>query len=248
MDATGGVQLAKNTVKLTSLPTLLLAALLFLLMTPITQASGEQSVSVQDSKDSVRGGIILMRHGEAEHNVENRYNSTPEHPAYKPRYLTGLGREQARQSADDLLIRGISGDNICQVLVSPLPRAQETANIVIGKLQVASFRKTTVEELIENRSGNREGRQPSEYNDKDPWFPDNPESFGGEPYAQVENRVRNVLKSILNDSGCDLEKQYVLLVSHGVAIFIMLDLLTGASEKISPASYRIIHNPSIMRD
>lgn len=189
-----------------------------------------------------------MRHGEAEHNLEHRYNSAPQHPAYQPRHLTQPGREQAQLSADELLTQGISGENICQVLVSPLPRAQETANIVADKLQVTSSRIRTTDELIESQIGEREDQLISKYNDRDFWFPDNPESFGGETYAQVEQRVRSVLKEILDDSGCDLEKQYVLLVSHGVPVFIMLDLLTGVGEKISPASFRIIHRPLIIED
>lgn len=248
MLATVVVQQEENRVRLSIYPVLLLVILLFLLIAPITQANGEQPVSTQDRTSSARGGIILMRHGEAGHNVENRYNSSPDHPAYKPRNLTELGREQARLSADALLSQGISSDNVCLVLVSPLPRTQETANIVNGKLQIASFRKKTVDGLIENQVGDREGQLLSDYKDKDPWFPENPESFGGESYARVEQRVRDVLNYVFNDSGCDLEKQYVLLVSHGVAIYIMLNLLTGAGEKIKPASYRIIHDPAIIRD
>lgn len=189
-----------------------------------------------------------MRHGEAEHNVENRYNSAPEHPAYKARHLTPLGREQARLSAEELQAKGITDENICMVLVSPLPRTQETANIVTGKLQVPSFRKKTEDKLIESQVGDREEQKLSDYNDRDAWFPDRPESYGGESYAQIEQRVRSLLKDILNDSGCDLSSQYLLLVSHGGPIYIMLDLLAGKGEKISPASYRIIRNPAIRKN
>ena len=189
-----------------------------------------------------------MRHGEAEHNIENRYNSTPGHPAYKIRHLTPLGRQQARLSAEGLLELGVSGENICHVLVSPLPRTQQTANIVAGKLQIASFKKKTVDELIENQIGDREGHQLSEFGDADPWFPENPQNFGGETYRQVKQRVRKVLEEVISDAGCDLERQYVLLVSHGVPVFAMLELLTGKGEKIQPASYRVIHNPAIIQD
>ena len=188
-----------------------------------------------------------MRHGEAEHNVENRYNSAPGHPAYKARHLTLSGREQARQSADELQIKGITDESICRILVSPLPRAQETANIVAGKLQVPGFRKKTADDLIENQAGAREEQRITDYNDRDDWFADDPESFGGETYTGIEQRVRRVLESIINDPDCDLNTQYILLVSHGVPVYVMLSLLTGKGERISPASYRIIHNPSIIK-
>lgn len=243
----GGKQQLEKSITLTKLTILLLIVLLVLIAISGVQASEETSVSVDRSRGA-SGGIIIMRHGEAGSNVEGRYNSAPGHPANKVRPLTSLGRKQARQSADELLAKGVVGENICQVLVSPLPRAQETANIVVGKLQIASFRKKTVEGLIENQAGDREERVITDFNDPDPWFAEGPESYGGETYAQVEQRVRNVLEGVINDTGCDLNSQYVLLFSHGVPIYVMLNLLTGTGERISPASFRIIHNPSIMKN
>lgn len=243
-----GVTQVESKLKLAIPAILLLVGLLLLVAVSTGQANEGELMSEEQSNTSVRGGIILMRHGEAEHNVENRYNSAPDHPAYEVRHLTPLGKEQARQSADELQAKGITGESICRVLVSPLPRTQETTDIVTGKLQVASSRKKTVDELIESQIGERENKLISDYNDRDFWFPDNPENFGGETYAQVEQRVLRVLKSIINDPDCDLNTQYVLLVSHGVPVYIMQDLLTGAGEKISPASYRIIHNPAIIKN
>ncbi|OQX33215.1 MAG: hypothetical protein B0D91_14880 [Oceanospirillales bacterium LUC14_002_19_P2] len=31
--------------------------------------------------------IIVVRHGEADHNISGRYNTNPDHPAYIPSYL-----------------------------------------------------------------------------------------------------------------------------------------------------------------
>ena len=128
---------SENRVKLTVPVILLLIGLLLQIAISTGHANEGKTMSADHGKTSAHGGIILMRHGEAEHNVENRFNSAPGHPAYTIKHLTSLGQEQARKSGDELL------------------------------------------------------------------------------------------------------------VSHGVPVFVMLDLLTGTGEKISPASYRIIHTPSI---
>ena len=239
---------SENRVRLTVPVILLLIGLLLQITISTAHANEGKTMSADHGKTSAHGGIILMRHGEAEHNVEDRFNSAPGHPAYAIKPLTSLGQEQARKSGDELLEKGISSESICRILVSPLPRTQETAGIVAEKLLVPDVKMQTIDELIESQIGEREGQKISDYNEPDPWFPENPERFGGETYAQVEQRVRSVLESVLNDSDCDLNNQYVLLVSHGVPLYVMLDLLTGNGEKISPASYRIIHNPSIINN
>ena len=248
MLTSGGAQQKANIVKSAISTILFPVILLSLLLVSPGQTSGEKPVSESNNTVPARGGIILMRHGEAESNVENRFNSAPEHPAYKPRHLTSLGQEQASLSGEELLAKGITGERICRVFASPLPRAQETASIIADRLQIADSRKKTVVELIENQMGDREEQLASNYNDRDRWFPDNPESFGAENYSQIEYRVRRLLNQVSDDPECNLNEQYVLLVSHGVPIYVLLDLLTGKGERISPGHYRIIHPPVTIKN
>lgn len=216
--------------------------IIFILAITIPVVRGGSNVpAVSEKVES--GGIILIRHGEGEHNVEGVLNSQPGHTNYTTKHLTALGREQTRATAEQLQEQGISGEKICQVLVSPLPRTQETASTLMGSMQIASSKKLTVDGLIENSAGDREGRKHDEFGEEDFWFAKNPESFGGETVDEVIVRTRQVITDILNNSGCDLQSEYVLLVSHGMPIYVMLDLLTGKPEKIDPASFRVIHNP-----
>ena len=204
-----------------------------------------ESMSDQNNNRQSRGGIVLIRHGEAEHNVENTHNSNPEHANYKIKHLTNSGRNQMRATGDRLLSESIDGDSVCKVLVSPLPRTQETANIIMGKLQINSFKKKTEPGLTESGLGSREGQKHDQFDEANPWFPKDPASFDGETTEQIRTRVLGVLNEVLNNPDCDLDNQYVLLVSHGSPIYLMLELLTGHGEKLNPAGYRIINQPKI---
>lgn len=74
--------------------------------------------------------IIIMRHGEAEHNLTNTYNSNPFSPLYTVSNLTSLGEEEVRHVAKKLEKLGFNADNISQVYVSPLPRVLQTSDIL----------------------------------------------------------------------------------------------------------------------
>lgn len=71
--------------------------------------------------------FVFLRHGESVGNAEERFQGQSDFP------LTETGREQARALADRWFKEGMKFD---LVLTSPLSRAQETAGIVAGKLNV----------------------------------------------------------------------------------------------------------------
>ena len=75
--------------------------------------------------------MIIMRHGQGQHNVDQVYNSNPQHPNYKPSPLTKMGKEQVQESARKLLADGFTPLNIETIIVSPLQRAQETAEALV---------------------------------------------------------------------------------------------------------------------
>ena len=94
---------------------------------------------------------FVMRHGEAENNVQNIFDSTDE-----KRYpLTRKGREQVGQAAEDLKKSGVT-----HIYTSPFARTQETANIVALSLGIPSDHVKTdprLREFIEEES-NEEAR------------------------------------------------------------------------------------------
>lgn len=67
--------------------------------------------------------IYGLRHGHAEHNIDNLMNGDP----YKSFNLTDLGREQAKKAAEEL--KKIPFDVI---ITSEFPRTIETAKIIIN--------------------------------------------------------------------------------------------------------------------
>ncbi|KEI70421.1 histidine phosphatase family protein [Endozoicomonas elysicola] len=198
-------------------------------------------VSVMEtSKERGKGGIVFIRHGEGEHNVEHIYNSNPENPGYKAVKLTDHGREQVRETSDQLLDGGINGDNVCKVIVSPLPRTIETADIVMGKLQIARFLREIDPRVIEQNAGERDGQDYLQYKDPDFWFPEHPKRYGGETRLEIRDRMESLILSIVNDRNCDLSKQYVIVVSHGSPLLLAQQFMGMGDERLKTAGYRII--------
>jgi broad specificity phosphatase PhoE len=76
-----------------------------------------------------RSDIFLVRHGETDWNVEDRFQGQ------KDSALTDRGRRQAVLVGDRLY--GLLGERAFTLLVSPLGRAQETARIVASRFPVA---------------------------------------------------------------------------------------------------------------
>ena len=204
------------------------------------KAWGKESMSELTSP-AARGGFLLIRHGEAGHNVKGIFNSQIGHPAYTVEHLTEKGREQAKATAETLQEQGVSADNVCRVLISPMPRTQETAAIICHILNIPESKKVILDDLIESGVGDREGYSVTDFDEPDFWFPENPEAFGGETRKQITERVTRALKN--DDESCDLSQQYIVVVSHGVPVYLMLEVLGEIGRKLPPAGFQIIHNP-----
>lgn len=99
------------------------------------------------------GRHYFMRHGETNANSERRLSDGLDNTP-----LNEKGREQALKSATALKNRGASFDYI---FVSPLARAQQTAEIVADTLGFAGP-VVTVPELVERKSGLHTGRKYSD--------------------------------------------------------------------------------------
>ncbi|WP_062268412.1 histidine phosphatase family protein [Endozoicomonas arenosclerae] len=181
-------------------------------------------------------GVIVARHGEGTHNTGGFYSSDPDHPNYIESRLTELGREQALNLASQLKQSGIRGAEICRVVVSPLPRTIETAHIVLSALGVPEINMELDERVIESKVGDREGQQYKSYNDRDFWFPENPEKFGGETNTQIQDRMLEAYNQILTED-CQSEG-YVMVFSHGAPIYLLIEALLGMGIKLSTAGYK----------
>jgi len=95
---------------------------------------------------------FVMRHGEAENNVQGVLDPTDE-----PRYpLTKNGQEQVKRAAVTLKARGIT-----HIYTSPFARTKETANILAEALGIPNNRVIEDVRLCEYKKGetNEEGRR-----------------------------------------------------------------------------------------
>ncbi|MGB0360536.1 MAG: histidine phosphatase family protein [Endozoicomonas sp.] len=196
--------------------------------------------SLSQQEIMVEGGIIFVRHGEGKHNIKHIYSTNPVNPSYQPVKLTHTGRTQVKKSANELINLGISNDKICKIIVSPLPRTVETADILMGKLQIPLFEKEIDARAIEADFGTRDGQDYLQFKDADFWFPENPESFGGETPSTISQRMQSLLRSIVNDQKCNLKNQFVIIVSHGIPILLSQQFFGLGDERLETAGYRVI--------
>lgn len=84
--------------------------------------------------------------------------------------------------------------------------------------------------LIESQVGDRESQLISQYNEKDFWFPENPESFHGETREAIKARMFDAFTAIYRK--CRDQNGYVLLFSHGAPVYLLLEKLTGTGERL----------------
>ena len=181
--------------------------------------------------------VIAIRHGEGDHNVGGFYSATPEHPNYRESRLTPLGRSQAKNTADQLIKDGITGPDVCAVYSSPLPRAIETARIVMSSLSIPDNLLKIDRRLIESQVGEREGLLYGDFQERDFWFPDNPETFGGENCNDLVERMLSIYNEALTTHH-DSQGQ-VLMFSHGSPIYMLIEAVlgTGKGYKLPTAGF-----------
>ncbi len=181
--------------------------------------------------------LIIVRHGEGEHNVTHFYNSNPKHPHYKPSHLTDKGQEQVKKAAEMLLTYGFDNRTIAAVYVSPLPRAIESAHI-ISDIGVFSPDKIHIDQrLIETQAGEREGLFKDSLT-KDAWFvgPNEAKSYKGESNEDVRKRVLAIYDEIEKKH----KEGHVIFITHGMPGMELIDTLTQERVRLETAQLYIV--------
>ncbi|GAA4648385.1 histidine phosphatase family protein [Kistimonas scapharcae] len=164
--------------------------------------------------------LFLVRHGEADHNINGRYSTNPEHPAYTPSYLTDKGKEQVKCTADAIDTQ-LNREARIALFASPLPRTVQTAEILASHLRLTQHSIITDNRLIETNLGNREGQLHSQFDDKDPWFPDDPSTYDGETTEQINARLQSFYDEIISDNHTDI----LIIVTHGSPALLFAHLI-----------------------
>lgn len=181
------------------------------------------------------GDLVLVRHGNSEHNMANEYNSNPEHEHYKVSNLTALGKAQAQQSAQRLLQKGYNNHNIAAVYVSPLPRTQETAQILAEEGLFDPKKIRTEPRLIEVRAGNRESLS-TELFDGDHWERHDAYTYQGETNTEVKNRVLALYDEVVQKQ----PEGHILFVTHGMPTYELIDELTLQRIRLQTAEAMVL--------
>ncbi len=199
--------------------------LIAFLVSTLAWAAGEQEVGTRK--------IVIIRHAQSLGNAERRYTTSPANSGYFPAPLTELGKAQAVQLATDLIKAGYNKSNVAAVISSSLPRAVETAEIVADGLGLDSEVLRIDDRIIERNFGQRDGMNYTQFDEKDLWYPENPESFQGETDQQIRDRMTAAWK----DMGRWEKPGHILLISHGQPIHSLTEHLTGHGERLSNATF-----------
>lgn len=166
-----------------------------------------------------------MRHGQADHNVSGTFNSRPSNKNYIPSHLTEKGKEQVEQTSQQLKSVGLADANVRIIYVSPLPRAQETANLLAKQLNISPEKIHSSEAIIEVNMGDYENQLESDFVQK--FGEDNysqAHSYNGETNEDVAKRTTEFINGILRECKKDTN---VVVITHGTPSQLILQYVEG---------------------
>ena len=146
--------------------------------------------------------IYVIRHGQTDYNVRNVFQGRKDIP------LNSVGLKQAEETA-----KQFEGVHVDVILVSPLIRAQQTAQYVAS---VTGVKPIIEQDLIERSFGDMEGKPNSEECNIRMLldYEKNYNIFNVEPVQTLFKRVSNCLDKIITKY---LGKEIVLVTHGGVA-------------------------------
>lgn len=170
------------------------------------------------------GDLLLIRHGETAWSAAHKHTGLTDVP------LTERGEDQARSLSGRL-----AGLPVVATCVSPLQRAQRTAELA----GLAALAPVTVDpDLVEWDNGLYEGRTTADIREEVPgWWLWTDGAPGGETWEQVQPRCERVIDRALPH----LEQGDVVLVGHGhtlravAAVWLGLPASQGGLFTMEPA-------------
>jgi isoleucyl-tRNA synthetase len=182
-----------------------------------------------------RNDYLVMRHGEAEHNVANIISSKSDNP----HHLTAAGREKTRISAELLKNLGINF-----IYASDFVRTKETATIVADVLGLKPEQVIYDLRLREVNFGNFEGRPVEEYREQ---FAKIENGFevklgDGESFANVKRRIGEFIYDI-NDKHQD---QKILIITHESLVWLLDTVTKGSNSEDALNEKRYIQSDFLL--
>lgn len=164
--------------------------------------------------------LYLVRHGQTEWNIEGRMQGSKDSP------LTDLGIYQAKQ-----LGKSLEKVNIDIVYSSSSERTMNTAKIIVGKRKINIL---PTDELKEMNFGFWEGMTfeviKEQYQELYQTFWNTPHLLRdcpGESFEQLKNRLVGFVNKVIQQH----EGKDILLVTHGVALKMIINTFKGLDIK-----------------
>ncbi|MEN9921207.1 MAG: hypothetical protein RLZZ517_185 [Candidatus Parcubacteria bacterium] len=191
---------------------------------PIWKSEDRKDVEVLSSLEHIKektkstNTYLVLRHGEAEHNISKTTSDTNEVPSH----LTQKGKEHISQVAQTL-----KNKKIDFIFVSPLMRAQETAEIVKEWCGLNSDQIITDERLKEVQTGFN-GKSNDEYKNFFKNLEDRYEHKHelGESLLDIKKRVGDFIYDI--DS--KYSNKNILIISHEYPIWMLMSVKDGLNK------------------
>lgn len=154
---------------------------------------------------------IVMRHGEADHNLLGMASSDPNEPVH----LTEKGREQVKNQINKLKKSGVE-----IIVSSPFVRTKETAEIIKEGLGISDENYLIDDRLREIDIGVYNKGTWAKFHED---YPKTKENFfiapeGGESYAQVKGWMMD----FINDLEIKYKGRNILIVTHGGPAWLLL--------------------------
>jgi len=165
---------------------------------------------------------FVMRHGEAENNVQNLISS-----GVRDKYeLTKLGRQQVTEATVRL-----KPEKISKVFASPFVRTRQSAEIMVAGFGLSPEQIIFDARLGELNYGQFNGRpfaESIEYEEKN--MPNYADSIaGGESYLEAKRRFGDFIYELESK----LSDETILIVTHGIGLEVFEAIIRGADAKES---------------
>ena len=187
--------------------------------------------------------LIVIRHGEGEHNLQLVLSSWTKKEGGVDHSLTEKGRKQVSETAQNLLEQGFNQKTVGLVLVSPLLRTCQTAQILVD-YGVCSEEVLQIEERIrEPIAKDWEGKFVGDIHTLCPdlknWSDEVKASAqrGGESPESVQRRIESLLNQLAEWESAN---GHVILVTHGYPSQVFFSIL-GIDKKLETAEAEILN-------
>lgn len=164
---------------------------------------------------SLSGTMIVVRHGEAFSNVDHISCANPERSRDFP--LTQAGITQVENAATKLKEQHADAiKKIRYVYVSPVHRAQETAQILMAKLGLPSDMLVTDYTITESGFGDQEGQPSNIRLHLDP-------EYAKRHFAETDSEISERLATFVKRAQKVHQDDTLLVVTHGSPMMEILN-------------------------